>query len=287
MKNLKNIFLHTDYRNAIRQKLAELKHSIGSAYTTQALADECMIQRSYLSKVLNGSTHLNEDQLFSAIQYLKFSQAEMLYLETLHQWQRASNKKRKEQLQNKLNTLQANALKADVHLTTRKLDSNNEDLFYLKYYLNPQVQLSHVFLSIEFYQKNPEKVRKMLQLSKDEWSKILATLFELNLVRKEDEKLIAEQIQIFLSSESPVFPVYHHLVKTFSLPQIQKIPAQDKNALSVMFTCGPETWNRIRARLVEMTKEIEQLVINDQNPENVYQLSLDLFPWSRALRSQQ
>lgn len=287
METSKHIFLQTDYRVALRNRLTELKHSLGSAFTTQVLAEKCEIQRTYLSKVLNCANHLNDDQIFSALNYLKFSDAEKNYLEILHQWQRASNKKRKELLQHKLHALQVTALKADTHISTPKLAANQEDLIYLKYYLNPQVQLAHVFLSIEAYQKNPEKIRSALRISKEDWIKILTTLFDLSLIKQEGDSLIAQQIQIFLSSDSPVFPVYHHLVKTFALPQIQKVATTEKNSLSVLFTCSETTWEKIRMRIVEMTKEIEKLVINDEKPEKVYQLSLDMFPWIQEKRSLQ
>ena len=74
-----NLFQLADYRDAIRQRLLELKAQNPSS-SFQNLAKRCGVQKTYLSRVLSGGkAELSSDQLFLALDYLGFPEPEREY----------------------------------------------------------------------------------------------------------------------------------------------------------------------------------------------------------------
>ncbi len=284
MSEVANLSLEKDYRVALRTRLHHLKHSLGKNFSTQNLAEECGVQRTYLSKVLNGGAHLNEDQLYAAMQFLKFSETENEYLNLLHQYQRSQQKNRKEILRKKIEEQRNGGVKADRHLSTKLLEKDQEDVFFLKYFLTPHVQLVHMLLTIEEFQKNPSRIREVLEIEDSAFQEIIERLFQLQLISQQKDRMVAERQQVFLSSSSDLFEPYHLAAKTQALSRLKKLKREEKNSTSLLMTCSRESWLKVRSRFVEFMKEIEQVVVADENPTGVYQLSVDLFAWSEENR---
>lgn len=273
----KDIFSIKDYRDVIKRRQLQLKNTLGKHYTLANLADEIQVQRPYLSKVMSKHADLSDDQLFLAIEFLKFNFNESHYIRLLHQYQRSGIKGRKEKIKNEIEDYRKKLLNADEHLTSI---INKESPNLEKYFLNPNVQLVHMFLTIEAFRKDYQKIANYLDLSIKDVEAILEELILLNLIKIEDASVDIQKEHLFLPKSSPLFQAHHLMSKINAQNKLNKVSKDKKNEISTIFTCNQETTQKIRLELVEFLKKVEKLVTEDQHPTEVLQLNLDLFPWS-------
>lgn len=273
----KEIFSINDYRDIIKRRQLQLKNTLGKHYTLANLADEIQVQRPYLSKVVSKHADLSDDQLFLAIQFLKFNFNESHYIRLLHQYQRSGIRSRKEKIKHEIEEYKKKLLNADEHLNSI-IDKKSPNLE--KYFLNPNVQLVHMFLTIEVFRKDYKKIAAYLDLSIPDVETILEDLIQLNLIKIDDTSIEIQKEHLFLPKSSSLFQAHHLMSKINAQNKLNKVPKDKKNEVSTIFTCNEETTDKIRLELVEFLKKVEKLVTEDQHPTEVFQLNLDLFPWS-------
>ena len=214
-----------------------------------------------------------------ALRFLKFSQAEKDYLSLLHSYQRSGLAERRRKMKAELEDLRQASLRADEHLETDKNQGSGLQ-GYEDYYLDPMVQLVHMFLTVKHYEKNYSEVAKLLNLTEDKWNDILNKLINLRLIEVHKNKIVVLQEHLMLSNDSPLVSAYHINLKSLATSKLFSVPNKKKNSISTLFTCSKDTAEMIRFNLIEFLKSTEKLVTSDENPSEVYQISLDLFPWN-------
>ena len=116
-----HLFTTQDYKTALREKVTERKKWAPSNFNFQKLAEFAGIQKTYLSKVLNGDAHLSSDQLYSCMEFLDIDPKESEYIELLHNYARSHLPKRRESLLKQIQVVQHQNLKTEAHLEAEQL----------------------------------------------------------------------------------------------------------------------------------------------------------------------
>ena len=266
-----------DYRNYIKSKQESLKNSLGPQYQMKNMAEFCAIQKTYLSKVMHLGAHLTEDQVFRAGQFLKLDEEEFEYLQLIHAYTRSDYKDRKDQLKKKIIKIQTQTLKSEKKLSIKKIEPDNNSL--MQYYLVPYTQLVHIFLTIERFRKDVTKIAQVLNLSKETLQNILDLLLDLGIIQHQHGQIILQEAHFFLPSEHPLAQTCTTLAKQLAIPKVHSLPQQDKSSFSIVLSCSEETWKEIRQKVQQFLSQTQKKTVKDSNPEGVYQLSLDFFPW--------
>src|SRR5262249_5652285 len=94
----KGVFEFSSYKSALHYFLRG-KNKRG---TLSRAAEALNCQRSYLSRVINSEIHLTPDQGFLFAKFRKFTADESEYFQTLVEYERASDRSYKEEIQSKL-----------------------------------------------------------------------------------------------------------------------------------------------------------------------------------------
>ena len=234
-----------------------------------------------MSKVINLDGHLNDDQLYLCFQYLKFNEQECKYLKILHQYQRSQIKERKSLLKTELEQYRKQFQKVDQHLTSRKITREEEALFSL-YFLNPNIQLVHIFLTIEQYRKDPFLILNHIDIHKEELTKALDVLIQLDVIEIQNESYRLLKENIYLPAESHLWKPYQTLVKNNGFLKAQQLTSELINSFAIVFSCSEDNWVLFREKMAAFIKTIESEVSNDKNPEVILQMNVDFLPWNKS-----
>ncbi|MBY0369513.1 DUF4423 domain-containing protein [bacterium] len=269
-----NLYHSDDYKAVIKYRLLELK-SQNPSHNFQSLANQCGVQKTYLSRVLSGGkAELNSDQFFLAIEYLGFAAEEKDYLVLLHEWQRSSLPARRAFLERQLEAVRQQRDRSH-HTPAPPLDSGSQ---LTDYYFNPAAQLVHMFLSIGRYAQDQEQIRKKLGLSRTQFSKVLKVLLQLQIVSLKNGRYSVDKGQMHLPWDSSLIPSYRTLLRLKALDRVSKLERK-AYSYSVVFTAAPKDRAAIQKEFVQFLKKFDARVRKAESKE-VYQLNFDLFDWS-------
>lgn len=271
-----DIYSENDYRFVLSDVLTQRK-AIDKSLTAQAMAATARISKAYLSQVLKGKAHLNQDQLFVVCDYLGLSQEERRYLVLLLEHGRSGNKNRREELAKRLKRIRAEKLETHHHLKVPVIEPGQED--FSDFYLNPVNILVHIALTIPKFIKNPTKICEVYELSQEQLSDALRVLMRLGILSKDKESYRLNQTKFHLPSTSPIYKAWRNQMKLHALMGLQRAKKEDTYSLNVTFSASKKTKEQIQKKILALVNESEELVSSSPK-EEIYQLSIDLFPWN-------
>lgn len=136
-----NIYLSRNYRQILRQLIEERRvHDPRSSF--QSLATAARIQKSYMSKVVTGKTHLTADQMFLITRFLELDLDAAKYLELLLERERTGVEGRKQELERQIEVARAPHLASQAYLKAEAVSVSTGGL--TDYYLDPLNQMGAV-----------------------------------------------------------------------------------------------------------------------------------------------
>lgn len=265
-----------DYREAIKIRVEERKSYAGVTY--QALATSCKIDKAYLSRVLGRKADLSQDQVYLAAKYLGIDGLDRDFLFTLHAYSRSSLKDRRADLLQSLAAIRKQAQTTQEHIMTGAVEGADQiDLG--PYFLDPDAQLVHVFLTIERYRRDPSAIGKALGLGEERFSRILILLGRLGLIETGKSGIRVTREALHLPASAASYPAYRLLLRQRGLGRMQALDADDGYFFSVLFSGGKAEAQTIQQRFLELLSASE-VDVRNAPAANVYQMTFDLFPWS-------
>lgn len=273
------IFEEKSYKDALRSSLLLRKQNFGKTFNFQNMANACRVQKTYLSRVFNGDAHLNDDQLYLACEYLGFNEDETNYVSLLHQFERSVVVKKKDRLKKQILRIRANKLATENHLRAKPTQAESE--LMARYYLDPNLQLVHMFLGIARYRKQPDLIRDQLKISEEDFQSTLSTLQQMDLVSLENGSYQVKNEHLHLSQQSPIFSAYRKLLRLKAMERIDQLTSSDSYTFSVFFTASEDTKTMLQKKMLALLEQAEQEVREISEPEHVYQMNFDLLRWSK------
>lgn len=275
-----HIFSEKSYKTIIKQAVEGKKAVVGAAaFSFQGLAAACGIQKTYLSRVLNGDGHLNSDQLYLGLSYLGLSSDESDYVMLLHEWERSTVPARRKSLEEELrqariaNTKTEKHLEADVSLND-KIDST-------AYYLNVNTQLVHMFLTIPHYAEAPTTISKALGISEATMTGILRLLSQLGIITYKGGRIVVLRDALHLPKDAPLTRPYRTMMRLKALERLQSDGIHEPYAYSLFFSGNEDARAAIQGLFFEFLKKAEK-IIRPAKCERVYQMQFDLLDWSMS-----
>jgi len=269
----------TSYKTYLRTSLAQKKQAVSaSRYTYERLAKACGIQKTYLSRVLNSdASHLSDDQLYLACRFLGLGAEERDFLLLLRDWERSQIADRKAELAARIASVRERHQRTEAYLEAKAAP---DPAALAAYYLDPDALLAHVALAVPRFRDDPRRLASLLGVGEERLAAILATLESLGLVELTPRGYVLRQERTHLPSDSVLFPPYRTLQRLRALERIGKLaPGQGYN-FSVVFAATEAVRQTIRGKFLALLSEVEALVAAAPS-EEVYQMSFDLFDWSR------
>jgi hypothetical protein len=277
MKLQVNLFQQTDYRTALKATLLALKATNARRYTFQAMSQACRVQKTYLSRVLGGHGELSEDQLYLACEFLGLSKESRDYVCLLHGFQRSLVAPRKRELKKEIDAAQKKHSRSEKFIAAVPIVESSVNAS--TYHLDPNVMLVHMFLTVPRFSTNPKLVASQLGLSVEHFADALTQLRKLGLVEIEHGKITVRVERTHLPYDSPLYKASNSLHRLKCLEYIQRLPADSAYNLSVAFSANDSVRKKINENFLSFLSQTQKQVV-DADPENVYQMNFDLFPWS-------
>ena len=272
-----NIFSYLSYREIIKKLLSERRRQVRLTYA--ALAERARIQKTYLSKVIHGTADLNADQMHLLCEALDIAGDEYEYMQLLLERTRTTLASRREILTRKISRLQAEHLDSKKVLRAESVDPAQQLPQLAAYYLDPYALLVHTFLSVPRYQKDPQRVAAALGLSPTHLQRLFRVLAEAGILEWRGGQAHFLKAHLQLAKNSPLSGAHQALIKNLSSAQIARVEDHQKFSLLVTFSANEKTRAALHERLLDFLKTAEPLV-QDAPAEDVYQMNLELFPWS-------
>ncbi len=270
-----NVYGFDSYTDALNQKFEEWK--TGNPQGTLAkLAIDCLMQPSYLTNVLKGRCDFNSDQLFRFCELIGFKVEEIDYLLILLEFKRTNYKKRKGILEKKINELRQRNLRAEKNLSVKTVELTTEQLE--QYYLDPYIQLVHIFLYSKQGKCRVDDVAKQFSIAQLQAAGVLQALEKLNYIKRKGNHFEVLVEGRHLPKDSQIARPHQILMRMKSIDQIQRLSPDNVYSFSATISTLPEVRTKIQAEFLKFLKTAEKLVTNN-DPENLYQMNFDLFPW--------
>jgi hypothetical protein len=255
------------------------QQQFGSRFTFERMALACGIQKTYLSKVLNTSAHLNPDQLYSACEYLQLNTLETEFLLLLRESELTTNSKRATLLNAKVDKIRNDNLKSESVIKVTK--DGSVDRHKWEYYTNIDLQLVHMFMTIPSFAKDPNQICQKIGINSVLLQAILLSLQSWQIIRFDNGTYHVSDPKLHLPEDSPVFLAFGILnrIKTIEKIRQTKIDESDDYFFSVIFSASKELQRKFKKMLLDVLKDLQSEVIASKS-EEIYQLNIDFFKWS-------
>lgn len=261
-------FNEIDYLEIINEKIELNKAVIG--YKT-LMAKACGCQKSYLSQVLRGQTHLTLDHGYGLSDFFQLTELEKEYFLTLLQIQRSGSLEFKNYLEGKLKDLRKKNDDFASKFKSNAPTTNSEHLS--KYYSNWHYNAIHMICGIEEF-RSVEAIAKKLKLSEKLVQTTLEELQEMGLVKKENHLWINTDNYLHLPKESP----YHRLNHTLWRQKATEntFLADDNLNYTAIYTLSKEDSEELRGILKKAIDKTRDVVIKSEE-EDIVCLNIDYF----------
>lgn len=272
-----NIFDETDLRQIITSLVQEAR-SKGLGMTFERLSKAARVQKAHITNVLKGRAFFQSDQLYLICKELKLSQQETKYLLLLLEHERSVVSERKAELAKEIEKMQHEHLQTEKYIHAEIADAPLEKTFP-RYYLDPVHQIVHIALSIDKFSQNPKLLEPILGIGHDRIVAVLGALESHGIIAQKSGRWTTIKKQVHLKRSSDLYSAWKMQLQNLGQGQIQLGTSEKSYGFAVVFSADEKARKRIQAKLLELITEIEPLVVKAP-AQNVYQLSLDLLPWT-------
>jgi len=274
-----NIFQFNSYRDVLRTTLLHHKAQRGHEFTFDKMAKACRLQSTYLSAVLGGKGHLNSDQLYTACEFLGMREPEYLFTNLLHELERSVFPSRRIKLQREIAALRSKEQATEVFIKdtpVHEVDTPGLMAFYLDF----NAQLVHMFLTLEHFKKDPERIRVALGLDPCVFKKALTHIEKAGLARFSGKAIEVLKDDFHLPSTSPLYPTYRTQMRLRALEFMQSRSRENHYSFSVLFSTDDAVRRRIHARFMEFI-DWAQKQTQEGEQTSVCQMNFDLLRWGQ------
>lgn len=269
-----------DYREALKG-LVELQKSLGKSVTYSSLAMAMRVQKPYVSKVMSGMADFNSDQLFMACRYLGLGSEETDFLLLLLDFDRALYPERRELLEKRIEKIREEKRDTGKKLdSVKKMDGDEFDIsIYADYYLEPDILLTHMMLTVEKFRKNLDLLRECLQMREERLGDILVRLEKMKLIAVKNEKIEILVNSMHLPKDSRLVGAHQQLLRMHCQHRLAQLNRDQKKVFAVTFTSTKKNRGKIEEAFNRFIGEVRGIATKGK-AEEVYQLNFDLFSWS-------
>lgn len=274
------VFESLDYRSLCSSLAGELKAKTPH-WTLQRIAEKIPVHGPYLSNVFRKKAHFSADQLFELTKILKLDPGEAEYVLLLQDWERCASPSRREELKKKIDRERKRAKRTEEHLQAEVRTTAGDA--EARYFLNPDLFLVSTFLGIDRFAREPALIAKALQLPEKQIKEMIDELVRMEYFARGKKGEIfpgAKAKSFHLSKTSPLCDPHVALLHLRAQQHQRSLAADENYAFSVTFTGTQESREALHAEFLKFLKRAEQIV-KDAPSEDVFQMTFNLFPWSR------
>jgi uncharacterized protein (TIGR02147 family) len=270
----KSIFAFTDYRDFIRDYFSARKKS-NPAFSHRVFARQAGFKTSnFMHLVMGGKRNLTKDSMTKIAFAMKLKRREWDYFENLVFYCQSETVKDREHYLARLNTIRKGAF-------FKQLGGDHYE--YIANWLNPVVR-ELAGMSGSNVDEGKLSARIAAHVTPAEVRKSLELLLRLGMLSRTPGGGY-KQTDSLLSTGPGITGVaaarYHIGTMALAAEAIERFKPEERELVGLTLGVGKQTFERIRERMWEFRQEILAMA-DDPSPEQVYQLSIQLFPMTRG-----
>lgn len=276
-----SLYQQTDYRKALRDIL-DLKKQSDPAISFASYAEAIGVQKTFISKVLGGTAHLSDDQVYLTLIFLNFSDEDSKYFRLLHDYSRTGLNARKKVVLAEIRKIQEEKRQFRIH-TSAEVQKPESSIDMGEYYLDPLNLIVHAYLGIPRFAASPNLISTEMELPVKRLSKILSALKKIGVIdfTTAGGKVKVLKNALHLDVESMYCQPHQQLFRLKSAEQITSLSPEKRFVYSLTFSGDHELKGQIQEMFLKFIKKVEAVLDQQQAHEDVYQVNFDLFPWSK------
>jgi uncharacterized protein (TIGR02147 family) len=222
--------------------------------------------------VINGKRNISGKLIIELSTILKLRKKERYYFESLVRFNQAGTHNEKTCFYQELLSYKSSPV--------RTVNQDQYE-FYNKWYYSAIRELVAIYPVKEDYQYLAKLLKPAIKPS--EAKSALETLTRLGLITKTRSGIYKRRDPVISSGETvKSFEVHNFQKAAMELARtaLERIPRDERELSTVTMSIDKDTYCMIRKKTAKLRAEIMELARSVKNPEQVYQLNLQLFPMS-------
>lgn len=263
-----DIFPHQNYGDVLRSQITAGERSWGMM---TRLSEAANCQKSHLSRVLRGETHLTLEQANGLCEFWQLSENEVEYFMTMVERERAGDRVYRQRLQRKLDSLRRTEEDLSTRLKHPTLEIQEQDYVY---YSAWWMQAIHIAVSIPELQ-TAEKISQRLALPLSVVTDTLTRLETSGLVSFKNDRWTFSSSSMHLPKDSFLISLHHKNWRERAVFNSQ-INAPDSLHYTVIQSISQHAFDKIKHLLLKAIDDYSTLA-NPSKEEEIVCLACDFF----------
>ena len=273
-----------DYREFIKSLVDILKND-GQHITYEKMAGACRIEKAYLSKVLSGKAHFNQDQIYALSNFLELEDYEQKYLSLLLEIDRTGIESRRVLLRREAKQIRDSHIRSEVAIKRSTPDSATSESD-IRYFFEPYAQIVHLALLIPRCRDDLTFLASELGLPMQTVHHSIAILEKMGFVKRSSSGFDVERPNLHLPVDSGAYKLWRHTMRIISNSRLAQLQPERAYAFSAAFTASQGAKEEIKIRFMRFLNEVRELA-EKSTDEQCLQINFDLFPWIESQRPNQ
>jgi uncharacterized protein (TIGR02147 family) len=270
----KSIFAYTDYREFISDYFQDRKKG-NPAFSHRMFARQAGFKTSnFMYLVMAGKRNLTKDSMTKIALAMKLKKRELDYFENLVFFCQSQTVKDREHYLTLLNTIRKGAF-------FKQLGGDHYE--FIANWLNPVVR-ELATMTRGKVDEGKLSSRIAAHVTPAEVRKSIDLLLRLGMLSRTPDGGY-KQTDSLLSTGPGITGIaaaqYHIGTMALAAEAIERFKPEDRELVGMTLGVSPQTFERIRERMWEFRQEVLAMA-DDPSPEQVYQLSIQLFPMTKG-----
>jgi uncharacterized protein (TIGR02147 family) len=272
-----NLYEYLDYRDYLAEHYAWNKKQ-SSFFSYRYVQQKTGLDASFYVKVLQKQRHIAEKNIDVLSRFLQLSSQEIEYFNCLVHFNKSKRDDQSKFYFEKLFSLKTPG--------ARTLDKDKYD-YFTNWYTIPIREM----LAIRPFSGNFKELSLRLNppITEAQAKKAIKTLENLELVRKNSQG-IYEVTDAFLTTDSTLRSIavrnFQREMGRLGIEAIERFEPEKRDISTLTVSTSQANQLIIKERINEMRREIMKLVEQDNNPEEVFQFNIQIFPLTDSVKNE-
>jgi uncharacterized protein (TIGR02147 family) len=262
-----SVYEYGNYRSFLQDSVEYLK-SIGK-YTTRSFANKCGFKaQGYLSLLIKSDRNLSKQGANKLAKGLELSKKETEFFILLVMFNQCSELEEKNALYEKLRLFRRADLVRDEKLDQYELLTD--------WYNVPILET----LSTSWVEPSYRKIASGLRIRLYQVERSFKLMERLGLIEKQGKKWRRLDVSIETSEglSNLFIRNYHSEMSKMATEKIAQLEAEERELGAITLPLSKKNFEKLRETLREIRSDLNKSFTNDQEPDSVYQLNIQLFP---------
>ncbi len=277
MSGKPDLFAYIDYRLYLKDLYAHLKATTRH-FSYRYFSEKAGFQSpNYLKLVMEGKRNLTTESEAQFAKALKFSKEELRHFKNIVGYAQAQDQEEKTQFAEKI--LQSQKYQKFHPLAAIQYE------FYRSWLHVAVRELAHQ----ADFQADPEWIsaRLAFAMPQEEIVASIKLLLELGLLSEVDHRLVPAHATVTTQGEMVKTAVigFHKEMMELATRSLTETPRDQREISAVTVAVSEQRFAEIKEMIHEMRKKILAMATEDLDPERVVQINFQVFPLSKAIKT--